>query len=58
MIPQKLTIYEDFKDWICAVAEQMCTVKMSDRSQFNSKKFLNYNTAISDQILYIAGHFL
>ena len=45
IIPPKWTIYEDFKDLICALAEQICTVKTSDRSQMNPTKFLN-NTAI------------
>ena len=48
IIPPKWTIYEDFKDWICALAEQMCTVKTSDRSQMNplkiSQKYCNLSS--------------
>ena len=55
--PQKWTIYEDFKDCIHALAEQKCTVKTSDRSLKNPKRFLN-NTAMSVQLPYIAGHSL
>ena len=38
IIPQKWTIYEDFKDWICTFAEQICTVKTSHMSQMIPKK--------------------
>ena len=38
-IPPKVTIYEDFKDCICDLANQVCTVNTSDGSQMNSKKF-------------------
>ena len=40
-----------------ALAEQMCTLKQSDRSQINPKIILN-DTAISVQLPYIAGHSL
>ena len=58
MIPLKWIIYEDFKNLICSLAEQNCTVKTSEMSQMNPKyitlqilhsKF-NYNN--------IAGYFL
>ena len=35
IIPLKWIIYDDFKDCICALAEQILTVKASDRSQMN-----------------------
>ena len=57
MIPPKWTIHENFKDCICALDEQICTVKTSDRSQMNPNIFLN-NTVISVQLPYIAGHSL
>ena len=39
----KWTSYEDFKDCICALAEQICIVKTSDRSQMNPKQLtINY----------------
>ena len=37
-IPPEWTINEDFDDWICALAEQICKVKTSDRSQINPLK--------------------
>ena len=37
IIPTKWTIFEDHKDCICALAEQICTVKTSDSSQINPK---------------------
>ena len=52
-----LTNYEDFKYWKCALGEQICTVKTSDRSQMNPKILFN-NTVISVQLPYIAGHSL
>ena len=48
IIPSKRTIDEDFTDWICALPEQMCTIKTSDRSQMNPNKFL-FKTALSAQ---------
>ena len=42
---------------ICALAEQICTGKMSHRSQTISKKFL-HKTTFSVQLPYIAGHSL
>ena len=44
IIPPKLTIYEDFKDWICALA---------DKFQMNPKTFL-FNVAFSAQLPCIA----
>ena len=52
-----LTNYEDFKYWKCALGEQICTVKTSDRSQMNPKNVFN-NTVISVQLPYIADHSL
>ena len=57
IIPQKWTVTEDFKDWICALAEQICTIKTSHRSQIILKKFL-HNTTFLFQLPYIAGHSL
>ena len=51
IITPKWTIIEDFKYWIRAVDDQICTVNTSDRSQMNPKKILN-NTAISVQLPY------
>ena len=50
IIPLKRTIYEDFKDWNCALAVQIFTVKTSDRSQMNPKEFLK-NTASLGQLI-------
>ena len=46
-----------FKYWKCALGEQICTVKTSDRSQMNPKNVFN-NTVISVQLPYNAGHSL
>ena len=46
--PPKWTINEDFRYWIWALADQICTVKTSDRSEMNPKQFLS-NIAISVQ---------
>ena len=37
---------KDFKDWICALVEQICTVKTSDRFQMNSKKLYSLSSTI------------
>jgi len=42
---------------IYALGEQI-SVKAFDRSQMNTKKFLNNTAAISVQLPYIAGHSL
>ena len=54
-ISSKWTIYEDFKDWIGALAEQIFTVKTSKRSQMNPKICL-YNTAFSAQLPCLDKH--
>jgi len=46
IISLKWTIYEDFKDWICTLAEQMWTLKTNEMSQMNPKKFLHHNTTL------------
>jgi len=50
-IPKKKSFHEDFKDLICALAEQICTVKTSNGSQIIPKiclhklrSQLNYHT--------------
>ena len=43
------TIHDNYKDWICALARQIHTVKTSDRSQMNLKRFL-HNIAFSAQL--------
>ena len=47
----------NFKDWIWALAEQICTIKTSDRSQINPKKIL-YKTAFLAQLPCLARHSL
>ena len=46
-----------FKDWICALAEQIWTIWTSYRSQMNHNIFFN-NNAFPVQVLYIEGHSL
>ena len=46
----KWTIYEDFKDDICALAELICTVKTSDRSVINPKNNQLYSILSSSTI--------
>ena len=45
----------DFKDWICALAEQLWTIKTSQRSQINPKNVSTYcilsSTTMSIQTL-------
>ena len=48
---------EDLNYLIFTLAEQICTLKTSDRSQMNPKK-LPYKTAFSVQLPYIAVHSL
>ena len=43
------TIHDNYKDWICALARQLHTVKTSDGSQMNLKRFL-HNIAFSAQL--------
>jgi len=43
------------KDWICALGEQLYTVKTSHRSQMNPEKYI-YNTAPSAQLQCSSAH--
>ena len=52
IIPSKCTINEDFKYWICTLAEQISTVKGYLRYQMNPKKIIN-SAAIWVQLSYI-----
>ena len=54
IIPSKWIFYEDFKDWIWALAEQICVVKTSERSKMNPKKYF-YKTAFSAQLQCLAS---
>jgi len=40
-IPPKVTIYEDFKDCICDLANQICTLNTSHGFQMNPKKSIS-----------------
>ena len=44
-----------FKDWICALAEQIWTIWTSYRSQLNHNIFFN-NNAFPVQVLYIEDY--
>ena len=56
--PSKWTIHEDFKDWVCALAEQFYTVKTTfhNRSQMNKKNL--YSTAFSAHLPCLSRHSL
>ena len=48
---------EGFKNLICTLDEQICSVKTSDLSQINPNKFL-YKTAFAVKIPDLAGRSL
>ena len=48
--PSKWTIYEDFKDWICILAEQICIVKTLIGLKWILKNYSTYNTKFSVQL--------
>ena len=54
IISSEWTMKEDFKNWICTLAEQICNVKTSDKSKITPKNI----TAFSVQLPCIAGHSL
>ena len=57
IISPELTMSEGFKNLICTLDEQICSVKTSDLSQINPNKFL-YKTAFAVKIPDLAGRSL
>ena len=53
MYPLKWTVRENFKDWISALIQCENFLKVADES-----RFFIYTTALSDQLLCLAGHSL